>query len=245
MKLIKVIKNPMAYASAALNKTKNVFRTQFYKGDTVYCEICKWNGKQFFKGKCPNCNSLPRTRLIPFSLRHFDLIDSGLKILHIAPNINEYYYVLNNFPDFDRYDRLNIKKAFPHINLVQDITKSDSKDDTYDLVVVWHVFEHIVEDVKAASEIYRILKPNGNLLMSVPIYPVRSEKTYEDSSIPYKDYEKVHGHDDHCRSCGLDYYQRFETVGFSTSTLKSYSAEELKRFGLSKTHVAWCFHKKG
>ena len=239
-----LIKRPDAYAKVACLKVINLMRSKIYKGNAVVCDICKWKGKQFFKGKCPNCNSLPRTRLIPFSLRHFKIIEGELKILHIAPNLNEYHYILNNFVAIKKYDRLNIKRVFPHINLVQDITKSDIKDETYDLVIVWHVFEHIVEDVSAALEIYRILKPNGNLLMSVPIYPVRSETTFEDSSIKYEDYEEIHGHDDHCRSCGLDYYKRFETVGFNTKTLMNYSENEIKQFGLSKNHVAWCFNKK-
>ena len=47
-----------------------------------------------------------------------------------------------------------------------------------------------------------------------------SEATYEDPSIPYEKFEEIHGHYDHCRSCGLDYFERFEEVGFKTQTLK-------------------------
>src|SRR5690606_35926503 len=233
MNFKKLFKNPKPYAISALESVKRKLRVQLSKGNTVHCEICLWNGSQFFNGKCPKCNSLPRTRLIPFSLRHFNLIKSNLKILHIAPNLNEYNYVKNTFENLQIYDRLNIRRV-PHINLVQDITKADITDNSYDLVIVWHVLEHIVEDRKAASEIYRILKTNGNLLMSVPIYPAGNLTTYEDPAIKYEDYEKVHGHDDHCRSCGMDYYQRFEDVGFSTQVLNKYTAEDLKKYGLSK-----------
>jgi predicted SAM-dependent methyltransferase len=240
MNLAKLVRNPRPYVKVAFNRSKNMFRSYFSKGENVHCEICRWNGTQFFGGKCPNCDSLPRTRLIPFSLRHFNLIEQNLKILHIAPNRNEYKYVKNTFKNITQYDRLNIR-AVSHINLVQDITQTTLKNDTYDLVIVWHVLEHIVEDRKAAAEIYRILKPGGHLLMSVPIYPLGNHTTYEDDSIKYEDYEKIHGHDDHCRSCGLDYYKRFEEVGFSTQVLKKYTAEDLKKYGLSKNHVVWCF----
>lgn len=242
MNFSKLLKNPRPYAIAAFEKAKREFHTHFSKGNNVKCEICFWNGSQFFNGKCPKCNSLPRTRLIPFSLAHFGLIKENQKILHIAPNLNEYNYVKNTFENLKIYDRLNIRSV-PHINLVQDITKTDIADHTYDLIIVWHVLEHIVEDRKAASEIYRILKPKGNLLMSVPIYPVGNLITYEDAAIKYEDYEKVHGHDDHCRSCGMDYYERFEEVGFSTQILKKYTTEDLKKYGLSKNHVVWCFSK--
>lgn len=237
-----LIKNPKPYAIAASEKIKNKLRVYFSKGNKVLCEICNWNGNGFFNGKCPKCNSLPRTRLIPFSLQHFGLIKTNLSILHIAPNLNEYNYVKNSFQNIKQYDRLNIR-AVPHINMEQDITKTDIANNTYDLVIVWHVLEHIVDDKKAASEIYRILKPNGNLLMSVPIYPKGNMVTYEDTTIPYEDYMKIHGHPDHCRSCGMDYYKRFEKVGFSTKLLNEYEIGDLKKYGLSKDHVVWSFNK--
>lgn len=240
MNLAKLFTNPKPYALAAHKKVLNFLRTYLCKGTSVHCEICLWNGTRFFNGKCPKCNSLPRTRLIPFSLRHFELIQKHKKILHIAPNLNEYNYVKRTFENIQKYDRLNIRDV-PHINIVQDITATSLANNSYDLVIVWHVLEHIVEDRKAVSEIYRIMKPGGSLLMSVPIYPIGSKNTYEDASIPYKDYEKVHGHDDHCRSCGLDYYKRFEQIGFTVKTLADYTVEDLKKFGLSKHHVVWCF----
>ncbi len=242
MNLTKLLKNPKPYAVATVERIKRKLREKLNKGNVVHCEICLWDGTKFFKGKCPKCNSLPRTRLIPFSLRYFNLISSDLKILHIAPNRNEHKYVKSTFEKINQYDRLNIRKA-PHINIVQDITKTNITDNTYDLVIVWHVLEHIVEDHKAASEIYRILKAKGNLLMSVPIYPTGNLKTYEDPAIKYEDYEKVHGHDDHCRSCGMDYYERFEAVGFSTQVLDEYAAEDIEKYGLSRNHVVWCFNK--
>lgn len=243
MNLINLIKTPKPYAIALIERAKRRLRTNMCKGNAVHCEICLWNGTQFFNGKCPKCNSLPRTRLVPFSLRYFNLVAPDLKILHIAPNLNEYNYILRTFENLKQYDRLNIRNV-SHINLVQDITKTTLVSNSYDLAIVWHVLEHIVEDRKAAAEIHRILKPNGKLLMSVPIYPVGNSKTYEDPTIPYEDFEKIHGHDDHCRSCGTDYYERFEEVGFSTEVLNTYSDEDKSKFGLSKNHVVWCFKKK-
>ena len=119
------------------------------------------------------------------------------------------------------------------------------EDNIYDLAIAWHVFEHIPADKKAISEIYRLLKPNGKFLISVPIYPVGSKVTYEDSTIEYENFEEVHGHYDHCRSCGLDYYLRFETVGFNTNTLhvKDLDKSQINYFGLKEDHVVWCFTK--
>jgi len=244
MNLIKVIKNPMGYYLALQSVVTNFFRANFHKGKNVHCEICNWKGTRFFSGKCPKCNSLTRTRLIPFSISFFNLFKDDIKLLHIAPNVNEYNFIKSIITKNSQYDRLNITKA-DHINLLQDLTNTTIESNTYDLAISWHVFEHIVEDVKAISEVYRILKPNGNFLLSVPIYPANNKVTYEDSNILYQDYKEIHGHEDHCRSCGLDYYKRFEAVGFTTKTLQieNLNAEQINTYGLSKNHVVWCFSK--
>ena len=82
-------------------------------------------------------------------------------------------------------------------------------------------------------------------MISVPIYPAGNLKTYEDTKIAYNDYEKIHGHYDHCRSCGLDYYKRFETIGFKTKTLlvNAIDQDKIDYFGLKTDHVVWCFTK--
>lgn len=244
MSFIKILKNPKPYVLAGTKKVKNNFRKYFYKGDIVICEICTWKGKRFFNRKCPNCNSVPRTRLVPYSIKYFNLVKDNLKILHIAPNMNEYYYVKENFNNLLCYDRLD-KKQRKHTNIKGSITNTNIDSNTYDLVIVWHVFEHIKEDIKAILEINRVLKQKGNLLVCVPIYPEGNLLTFEDSSIQTKDYDNIHGHYDHCRSCGLDYYKRFEAIGFNTKTLfvNSLDQDKIDYFGLKTDHVVWCFTK--
>ena len=244
MNLIHFIKRPKAYFAALKQRLLRLWRSVAYKGDHVICGICGWKGQQFFDGKCPKCNSLPRTRLVPFSLDYFNLIHPYLNILHIAPNVHEYHFILKSIGEKARYDRLNIREV-SFINVVQDITRTTLANETYDLVLAWHVLEHIPEDKKAIQEVYRLLKPGGHFLVSVPIYPKGNTTTYEDSSIAYEDYEAIHGHDDHCRSCGLDYCQRFEAVGFVVQTLevKTINLNDIFKFGLLENHVVWCFKK--
>lgn len=244
MNLINLIKSPRHYCNSLVNRLNNFFRTIFYRGEQVYCGICSWKGTQFFKDKCPKCNSLPRTRLVPFTFEYFDLLKDNVNILHIAPNKTEYDYIRKHIGKSSKYDRMDIL-PYKHVNLLKDITKSDLSSSSYDLVVAWHLFEHIPDDRKAISEVYRILTKGGKILVSVPIYPKGNEITYEDPLIKYEDYEKVHGHFDHCRSCGSDYYERFESIGFKTNTFLVSSLNEIERcyFGLRQDHVVWCFSK--
>jgi predicted SAM-dependent methyltransferase len=225
-----------------LNDRKNRVILSFL-GDTVKCELCGWSGLKFPEGKCPTCRSLPRTRLIPFSVEHFVLPKNSVALLHVAPNKPEYDYINGTFKN-TQYDRMDILKR-DHTNLVLDLTKTNLPSNSYDIIILWHVLEHIPQDTIAIKEMYRILKSDGKILMSVPIYPVGNQITFEDDKIDRSEYLKVHGHHDHCRSCGLDYYKRFENLGFKTSILKvdELPLEEQARFGLSKNHVSWLFEK--
>lgn len=213
------------------------------RGSIVRCDMCDWNGKRFPKGRCPKCKSLARTRLIPYSINYFKLDLNNSTILHVAPNVSEYNFIKSNFKT-QKYDRLNLVDS-RHINLVRDLTDTKLESNIYDLIIIWHVLEHIPEDRKAILEMFRILKEDGKVLMSVPIYPKENLTTYEDDTIKREDFEKIHGHSDHCRSCGLDYYKRFEDVGFKTSTLntKELNKEERTRYGLSNSHTSWLFTK--
>ncbi|MGN6566347.1 MAG: class I SAM-dependent methyltransferase [Flavipsychrobacter sp.] len=165
-------------------------------------------------------------------------------VLHIAPNKQEYGFFKTRIKN-GTYDRVNIRPC-EYSNIVADITKSELKSDTYDFIVCWHVLEHIIEDEKAISEMFRILKPGGAALISVPIYPTGNTQTWEApiGSTP-EDYLKYCGHDDHKRCCGYDYSLRFEKAGFDTNELKcsELAPSEVKNYGLSPQHVAWLFVK--
>ncbi|MBU0993560.1 MAG: methyltransferase domain-containing protein [Proteobacteria bacterium] len=53
---------------------------------------------------------------------------------------------------------------------VSDITHLPFKDHFFDIVICSEVLEHIPDDKKAASELVRVLKKGGKLVVSVPRY---------------------------------------------------------------------------
>ncbi len=217
--------------------------TIYYKGDKVICLLCEWKGLDFINGRCPNCFSLPRQRLIPTCINLFKPKNNS--ILHIAPNQGEFMYIKNTLKP-NVYDRVDIVKT-KYANIIHDITKVGMKENYYDLIIVWHVFEHIINDQAAIQNLSKCLNHHGSLLVSVPIFPKGNTTTYEDKNIPRSSYEKVHGHPDHYRSCGLDYWQRFLNNGLtSVLSLKTSDIEKGKRlsYGLSENHIAWLFKNK-
>lgn len=43
-------------------------------------------------------------------------------------------------------------------------------DNTFDVVTIWHVLEHLSDPLLVVKEIYRVLKPGGTLLLEAPNY---------------------------------------------------------------------------
>jgi SAM-dependent methyltransferase len=234
--------NLNGYLKAARSLALDNYRSLVYRGDRVECRICDWKGELFFEhARCPRCRSVARTRLIPYAFKHFDINLRGRSVFHVAPNQPEYTYI-SRIANPMVYDRLDIDSTIRYINMVGDLNDLKIAAGTYDFSIIWHVMEHIPRDVDAMKQIYRILKPGGRVMMSVPIHPIDSPTTFEDPSIPRSDFEKVHGHYDHCRSCGLDYGNRLEQAGFSVQTLnvgEHVDGQTIDRFGLYEKHVCW------
>lgn len=230
------------YMKAATTIALNNYRSIVYQGDRVDCGICGWKGECFFDhARCPRCGSMARTRLIPYALRHFDINLWGRSVFHVAPNRPEFMYISRKANPLV-YDRLDIDPTIRFINMVGDLADLKIPDACYDFAILWHVMEHIPRDHDAFNEIHRILKPSGRVLLSVPIHPVDRQTTYEDPSIPPSEYKRIHGHHDHCRSCGLDYWKRLSQAGFNVQTLHvgdDVDRQTIDRLGLYDKHVCW------
>lgn len=72
----------------------------------------------------------------------------------------------------ERYDIVNVAPG-PDVTIVADIQHCPQiRDDSYDVIVCTQVLEHVANPFLAAAELYRILKPGGRLLLTVPAaYP--------------------------------------------------------------------------
>lgn len=82
----------------------------------------------------------------------------------------------------ERVTKLDIlnKDYSPNATIVADLTQANNiPSDTYDCIMCTYVLHVIAEPEKMISELYRILKPGGVLLMAVPNitihYPTYSE----------------------------------------------------------------------
>ena len=188
-------------------------RSPFYRGDNVFCECCGRHHSQFLApyDECPGCGSQARQRLMLSYLRNeTQLFSSKHKLLHFAPEMS----LEGIFKSATEIDYLSADLFLPRAMVKVDMTNIDYADGTFDVVLCSHVLEHIPEDIKAMSELYRVLAHGGWAILQVPIDRNR-EETYEDFSITDPgEREKHFGRFDHCRVYGADYKLRLEQAGF-------------------------------
>lgn len=106
--------------------------------------------------------------------------------------------------------------------------------ETFDVVICNHVLEHVPDDRKALSELYRVLKKGGWGSIQVPM---KDEITFEDLAITDpRERDRLFGQDDHVRQYGLDYLDRLREAGFEVLVFKKSeieSPEELERLSVS------------
>jgi len=163
--------------------------------------------------KCPVCYSTDRERLLYLYLSKKKFFTSVAKVLHVAPE-SELSRIIKMYPNINY---LTADISANDVMVKMDITQIQYPADTFDVIICNHVLEHIVDDRKAMSELYRVMKPGGWGILQVPI-SLSLDKTYEDVSItnPSKR-EQIFGQSDHVRIYAIDYLDRLKEVGFEIS----------------------------
>jgi ubiquinone/menaquinone biosynthesis C-methylase UbiE len=97
-----------------------------------------------------------------------NLIDLGCKTGNITVRYQDKIRDVIGL-DKDYLSVLQAKRNFPQINfLVGKIEELPLKTGSFNSIVISEVLHHITEPQKAIEEIYRVLKPKGTLILSVP-----------------------------------------------------------------------------
>ena len=136
---------------------------------------------------------------------------NNINLLHVAPEKN----------------LQKILKSFSHIEYISgdlnpstdydirlDITDIKFKDNFFDVIICNHVLEHVKDDQRVMSELFRVLKPKGFAILQVPISK-KAKENFEDFTITSpEERERYFGQKDHVRIYGQDYKERLKNVGF-------------------------------
>ena len=86
--------------------------------------------------------------------------------MEIADNI---YTIKHGGNNVLHSDILHIHEGHPKATIIADLTDAPQiKDNTYDCIILTQTLQYIYEYKKAVETCYRILKPGGVLLVTVP-----------------------------------------------------------------------------
>jgi SAM-dependent methyltransferase len=183
---------------------------------------------------------MDRERLLFLYLRdHTDIFSRPQSVLHVAPE-RRLSQTLQAQPHLTY---LSVDIASPRAMVSMDLTRTDLPDGKFDAILCNHVLEHIGDDRKAMTELFRILKPGGWAIVQVPIE--LDAGTSEDASITDPAVRtRIYGQFDHVRLYGArDYPDRLASAGFAVEVC-DYAAQlgaEARRFALltdEKVYVA-------
>lgn len=135
-------------------------------------------------------------------------------MLHIAPEL----CFMDRFEKMKNLDYTTADIESPLAKIKMDIHDIPLADNTVDVIFCNHVLEHVADDIKALSEMKRVLKPKGWAILQIPFFYPLKDKTYEDKNITDpKAREIAFGQDDHVRMYGKDYGERLASVGFEVN----------------------------
>jgi len=183
---------------------------------------------------CPGTLSLERHRLLWLYLeRETSIFSDKLKVLHVAPE--QVFY--KKFKSFSHWVYTTTDLHSPLAKVKADLCALPFEDNSYDLILCNHVLEHIPNDRKALTELYRVLKKGGTLIAQVPLEENR-KNTFEDNNITDpKERTQIFGQYDHVRIYGMDFFNLLNTTGFLAKGIdytNQLSEREIEKFGLKR-----------
>jgi SAM-dependent methyltransferase len=225
-------------------------RGLYYYGHKFKCPVCNHSFRKMLPGGfdlkviqekeiigaglrdnniCPYCLSTDRDRLVFEYLKYqTEIYSQKLKILHVSPEPSLYNRIkkLKNiiYITGTKYS----EGIYYHKNIESiDLTQLQYGDEEFDMIICNHVLEHIIDDTKAISEIFRVIVPGGVAILQVPI-SLKLDKTYENALITSRKEREIHfGQFDHVRIYGKDYKNKLENAGFEVQIYDPFKEENL------------------
>lgn len=215
-----------------------------------YCAACGATVSRRFRSgpdgrpdaTCPRCGSLERHRFL------------SLLLGSLSPELRDLDMVVEIGPSRQSralLDRLGARRRVSldagydsrEVDALASLTHLPLRDGSVDLLVCYHVLEHIPDDCAAMREIARVLSPRGLALLEVPIK--MGVPTEEDPAAPPEERIRRFGQVDHVRWYGDDFDERLAHAGLASVrvTPPALVGESAVRwFRLMPHEVVWVVH---
>jgi hypothetical protein len=173
-----------AYVMNGMVKVRN----RIARKPRVFCVCCGWSGSVFRaydigrhvvpNHECPACGSNDRQRFFHRYMEEhgFDSLQAGKRVLHCAPEPHVRTLIHQSGArrmTMDINFNAVAREEDPRVN--GNLTAIPLTGNAFDGIVLLHVLEHIADDRAAFHELARILRPGGQAIIMVPVYPGLTE----------------------------------------------------------------------
>lgn len=208
------------------------------KRDVVACNICGWTGRRFYPNTgpgyddydttCPGCRGIDRHRsLLALLTATTDMFDAPNRVVEVAP-MRGFEEVCRSHEGLD-YVSFDLER---HAMERGDITDLHYPDDSVDYFICFHVLEHIPDEGAALSEMHRVLRPGGTLVLQVPV-DWNAEGTVEYGAPDPRDVG-------HVRRYGRDFGDVIARHGFDVRSVtvdEVFDESTIARYGFSSEPI--------
>jgi SAM-dependent methyltransferase len=196
---------------------------------------------------CPHCYASDRDRLYGVYLneKFLNIVKHGRKytFLDIAPAKSLAEFVKKH--DFIQYRSIDL--YMEGVDDKVDVTDMNIyRDNSFDIILCSHVLEHIEDDRKAISELYRILKPSGFAIIMVPILLSIHEDFENPSYKTEAERWKYFGQNDHVRIYSKNgFVNKLTQVGFKVNQLgiDYFGKEIFEKYGIHHRSILYVVEK--
>ena len=208
----------------------------FYRGKTYQCTVCKKRLRKFIELNdgdklCPYCGSISRNRRL-WQILNDEFLKEGIRVLDFSPS-RCLYRKLKKYPGI-HYTSSDISGDFIS-DVSFDITQISTEDNSFDLIICYHILEHVENDKQAMLELYRVMKEHGTCLVQTPF---KEGEIYEDPSVTTPQERVKHfGQEDHVRIYSVNgLKKRLENAGFRVEK-REFTGENNPRYGFNNHEI--------
>jgi SAM-dependent methyltransferase len=225
--------------------------THNFKYSTDQAEMC--NAANY---SCPRCGAADRERLYALYLKGYFSAVAGecspsdsIKFVDFAPSVPLSSFIkrlIANSPCVFSYRTADLFRAGVD-DRVDIMDLKVYKDESVDFFLCSHVLEHVPDDKRALSELYRILKRGGQGILVVPIVLAALEIDEDPSLTDTAERWRRFGQDDHLRLYSKEgFLMRVAQAGFTVRELglQHFGEKTFRVQGITEQSILYVVEKR-